>query len=107
MPPPRDPALHPEQLSAGVLWGGCHLRLMQGKRVITNDTAASDADQMDAHRAAMLAEAAATRETFTAFVTAARTLLAGQPSTNTVWAQARRLAAVVNEIATDVTGGRG
>lgn len=72
-----------------------------------NELANVGGADMDARRADMLAQVQATRETFAAFVAAARALLREQPSGRSVWAQARRLTAVVNEIAKDMAGGRG
>lgn len=88
--------------------GAAELSLHErGTTHVTNQLAAPGGADMDAHRADMLAQAAATRETFATFVSATRALLRDQPSGRSVWAQARRLNAVVDEIAKDMAGGRG
>lgn len=74
---------------------------------MTNQLAAPGGADMDAHRADMLAQAAATRAQFRAMVEAVRALLADQPSPNAVRTTGRRLAATISEITEDIAGGRG
>lgn len=78
--------------------------LTQGQHV-TNDEPGPAGTHADAARADVLVRAAVTRSNFTAFIAAARALLAEQPSQRSLHAQARRLSTVVHEIADDLAGG--
>lgn len=78
----------------------------RGTTHVTDQLANPGGGDVDAHRAQVLARAAATRSNFADLVTAARALLNDQPSSNLVWAQTRRLSLVIAEIAEDITGRR-